>query len=162
MVTVVSISYGMLSSSSVPYHYANGATTIKDNNKDLLLIEGISTLPKVLHVDDSFTLVVTVKNSSPHTIFFPVSKCLGKPVSLDFISNNVRKLVKICNGAPLLASMNSGEMSVVNSAMYKAVAAGSTQVIATIFYGTSSNGPFNISVSKVFSFPIFDRNTLVR
>ena len=81
-------------------------------------------------------MLVTLINSSPNTIFFPLSKCLGKPVSLEFSSNNVKKLIKICKeGTPLLASITPGERSIVNSAMFKAVLAGSTEGIATISIG---------------------------
>jgi hypothetical protein len=156
------ISCGILSANSLPYQRANNSSTMTDGNKDIVFIEDVSTQPKTVQVGDNFSMLVTIINSSPNTIYFPLSKCLGKPVSLEFSSNNVKKLIKICKeGAPLLASITPGERSIVNSAIYKAVSAGSTEGIATIYYRVSNNGPFNIPASKAFSFQIHDHNRIL-
>ncbi|HEY7081408.1 MAG TPA: hypothetical protein VH500_17065 [Nitrososphaeraceae archaeon] len=135
-------------------YYTIGASISKDSNRNMLSIENIFTQQKEIHVGDSFTLQITVKNSSPNFVFIQLSKCLGKPVSINFMTNNVRKVVKICNISPLLDVIKPGGSSVVNSTMFKAIDPGSAEGIATISYATSSNSHFNKSVSKGFSISI--------
>jgi hypothetical protein len=154
MIASVLISCVILLSTIGLDYYAIGASISKDGNRNMLSIENIFTQPNEIHVGDSFTLHITVKNSSPNVVFIQLSKCLGKPVSVNFMTNNVRKVIKICTISPLLEVIKPGESSSVDSAMFKAIDPGSAEGIVTISYATSINSPFNNSVSKGFSIPV--------
>jgi hypothetical protein len=144
-----------------PYH--NSITTMTDennSNNNIIIIEKITTEPKIVNVSDDFNILVTAINKSPNTISYLVSDCLGKPLYIDLISNNIKKVSNVCpQGSALLENLKPGQKTLIKSVTYKAVAIGPAKAIITMYYRMNDNSPFNISTSKTFLFSILSKNT---
>ena len=163
MATSFYIVYGICQVNALPITYFNVETKMTDeksyNNRYNIALEDIHTQPQSVHIGEDFKIVVTAINHTPNIVSFLKSNCLGKPLFINFIGNNVQKATKICpQGAALLLNLEPGQKSMLEGPTYKAVAQGSAKAVITINYRVINNDPFNISDSKDFSFSILNES----
>jgi hypothetical protein len=110
----------------------------------------------MVRVNDNFTIIATIINTSPATIRFLSPVCDEKPLAVKFYGNVVTQFKGFCHVAPALIPLGPGEVTSIQSPNlieFKATSAGSRHAIATFHYRTEREET-NDNISSSFDFTI--------
>ena len=143
--------------SPVPKEFSVSSPTyyISNVNEDSVHIINIHTEPKIVRVNDNFTINVTVVNSSPSTIRFLSPVCDENPLAVRFHDNVVKNFKGVCHVAAALIPLGPGEKKSIQCPPpalieFKAISAGLTHAVATFYYRTQLEET-HVSSSFVFT-----------
>jgi hypothetical protein len=127
------------------------------SNLNQVHIVNIHTEPKMIRVNDNFTIKSTIINNSPYTIRFLSPVCDEKPLAVKFYDNVVKHFKGKCHVAAALIPLGPREEKLIQSPphsllQFKAISAGPTHALATFYYRTQLEETHdNVSSSFVFT-----------